>query len=115
MSQENVEVVRALWVGWERGDFRVGLEHYDTEVDFVLDIGMPTPLRSRLQRPPVHAASTSCPARTPSSCRHVTGQAPTGERMELVLTPAFWVRRQGDPRPDLHQPRAVSEELPATP
>jgi ketosteroid isomerase-like protein len=35
MSHE--AVVRALWEGWERGDFSVGADLFDPEIEFVLD------------------------------------------------------------------------------
>ena len=34
MSQENVEIVRELYAGWVRGDFSVGREHFDPDVEF---------------------------------------------------------------------------------
>ena len=37
MSQENVEVVRELYAGWSKGDFRVGLELFDPELHFAID------------------------------------------------------------------------------
>lgn len=38
MSEENVEIVRRIYAGWERGDFRVGWEEgvYDPEVLLIL-------------------------------------------------------------------------------
>jgi hypothetical protein len=35
MSHE--AVVRALWKGWQRGDFSVGARYFDPEIEFVLD------------------------------------------------------------------------------
>ena len=36
MSQENVEIVRELYAGWVRGDFSVGREHFDPDVEWDL-------------------------------------------------------------------------------
>ena len=41
MSQENVEIVRELYAGWVRGDFSVGREHFDPDVEFATS-GPPT-------------------------------------------------------------------------
>jgi ketosteroid isomerase-like protein len=41
MSQENVEVVRRIYEGWGRGDFRAGTELYDPYVLLVLRSGFP--------------------------------------------------------------------------
>ncbi len=39
MSRENVEIVRRLYAGWERGDFAAELDSYDPEVELVIDYG----------------------------------------------------------------------------
>lgn len=39
MSQRNVELVRRLYAGWERGDFAAALDLYDPEVELVVDYG----------------------------------------------------------------------------
>jgi ketosteroid isomerase-like protein len=39
MSQENVERVRRLYAGWERGDFAAELDLYDPGVELVIDWG----------------------------------------------------------------------------
>jgi ketosteroid isomerase-like protein len=36
VSQENVEIVRAIYAHWARGNFRAGTEHYDPHVLLVL-------------------------------------------------------------------------------
>jgi ketosteroid isomerase-like protein len=36
MSQENVEIVRELYAGWVRGDFSVGREHFDPDIEYAL-------------------------------------------------------------------------------
>ena len=44
MPRENAEVVRELYEGWSRGEFRVGLEFFDPELRFVVDGSVtPTP------------------------------------------------------------------------
>jgi ketosteroid isomerase-like protein len=44
MSQENVEIVRELYEGWTRGDFRVGLDHFGHDFRFIIDtVVSPTP------------------------------------------------------------------------
>jgi ketosteroid isomerase-like protein len=42
MSQENVEIVRRLYEGWERGDFRAESERFDPEIDFRYEFGPET-------------------------------------------------------------------------
>ena len=39
MSRENVEAVRRLYAGWERGDFATAMDLYDPGVELVLDYG----------------------------------------------------------------------------
>jgi ketosteroid isomerase-like protein len=34
MSRENVEIVRAIFAGWEQGDFEAGVEWFDPEITF---------------------------------------------------------------------------------
>jgi len=36
MSQENVEIVRELYAGWVRGDFSVGRERFDPDIEYAL-------------------------------------------------------------------------------
>jgi ketosteroid isomerase-like protein len=44
MTRENVEVIRKLYAGWSRGDFRVGLEFFAPDLRFVIDGSItPTP------------------------------------------------------------------------
>ncbi len=38
MSHE--DIVRALWAAWQRGDFSAGADHFDPEIEFVLDSGL---------------------------------------------------------------------------
>jgi ketosteroid isomerase-like protein len=39
MARENVEVVRELYRGWARGDFGVGTEFFDPDIEFTSDFG----------------------------------------------------------------------------
>ena len=39
MSRENVETVRRLYAGWERGDFATAMDSYDPAVELVIDYG----------------------------------------------------------------------------
>ena len=39
MSQENVRAVREIYGGWARGDFTVGIDLFDPEIEFVSDFG----------------------------------------------------------------------------
>jgi ketosteroid isomerase-like protein len=39
MSQENAEVVRRLYAGWEKGDFATETDAYDPKVELVVDVG----------------------------------------------------------------------------
>jgi ketosteroid isomerase-like protein len=39
MSQENVEIVKALYEGWERGDFSAEAHRYDPDIEFTFDLG----------------------------------------------------------------------------
>ena len=34
MSQENVEIVRALYAAWRRGDYDTALEFFDSQVEW---------------------------------------------------------------------------------
>ena len=39
MSRENVETIRRLYAGWERGDFATAMDSYDPAVELVIDYG----------------------------------------------------------------------------
>jgi hypothetical protein len=39
MSKENVEAVREIYRGWALGDFTVGINFFDPEIEFVSDFG----------------------------------------------------------------------------
>jgi ketosteroid isomerase-like protein len=41
MSEENVEVVRRIYEGWAKGDFRTGVELYDPHILLVQGPGFP--------------------------------------------------------------------------
>ena len=41
MSAENVETVRGIYECWAEGDFRGGMEFYDSEMEFVLSPDFP--------------------------------------------------------------------------
>ena len=41
MSQENVEIVRAILEGWANGDFRVGTDHLDRNLVFIVSPDFP--------------------------------------------------------------------------
>jgi ketosteroid isomerase-like protein len=41
MSRENVEAVRAIYEGWQRGDFRTGVELYDPHIVLVTRPDLP--------------------------------------------------------------------------
>lgn len=40
MSQDNIDVVRELYAGWAHGDFSVGVNHFDAEIEFVSDFAV---------------------------------------------------------------------------
>jgi ketosteroid isomerase-like protein len=40
MSQENVQIVRELYDGWERGDFRAGGDRYHPDIEFAYEFGL---------------------------------------------------------------------------
>ena len=45
MSRENVEIVRELYAGWAKGDFRAGLDFFDRDLRFIIDAAI-TPTRA---------------------------------------------------------------------
>ena len=40
MSQEHVEIVREIYLGWAQGDFSVGIDAFDPDIEFVSEFGV---------------------------------------------------------------------------